>query len=108
MDWRTDSPAGRTTWFGRVGRKQARLACRCEILCRLRHCLARTQTKARSGCQPGNRRLTDVVAAGNAALCLAGVEAFAGLALLVRGECRLTAEFYALGFGAGPTPPPAL
>ena len=49
----------------------------------------------------GNRALADIVAAGDAALCLAGGEAFAGLLLLVRGERRLAAEFDALRLGVG-------
>jgi hypothetical protein len=52
--------------------------------------------------QSRNRALTDVVAAGNAALRLPGFEALAGLVLLVRGEGRLAAEFDALGLGVGP------
>ena len=35
-------------------------------------------------------------------------EAFLGLALLVRSQCRLASEFDALGFGAGPAPRRAL
>jgi hypothetical protein len=58
--------------------------------------------------EPRNRALAHVVAPGNAALSLAGVKAFAGLPLLVRGEGWLAAEFDALGFGAGPTPRRAL
>ena len=46
-----------------------------------------------------NRALTDIVAAGDAALRLAGVEALAGLLLLVRGENRLAAEFDAVSLG---------
>jgi hypothetical protein len=34
-------------------------------------------------------------------LRLADGDAFAGLALLVRGECRLASEFDAFGFGVG-------
>ena len=55
-----------------------------------------------------NRRLTDVVAADNAASCLAAVEAFAGLPLLVWGERRLAPEFAVLRFGVGPAPRRAL
>ena len=49
-----------------------------------------------------NRALTDIVAASDTALRLAGVEALAGLFLLVRSENRLAAEFDALGLGVGP------
>src|SRR6516165_150807 len=55
-----------------------------------------------SHCEPRNRALTDVVAAGDAALRLACVEALAGLLLLVRREDRLAAEFDAVGLGVGP------
>jgi hypothetical protein len=48
-----------------------------------------------------NRRLTDIVAARDAALCLAGGKALAGHLLLVRGEGRLAAEFDALRLGVG-------
>jgi hypothetical protein len=46
--------------------------------------------------KPGNRTLTDIVAARDAALRLASFDALAGLFLLVRGEGRLAAEFDAL------------
>src|SRR5262249_48646447 len=51
--------------------------------------------------QSRNRALTDVVAAGNAALRLASFEAFAGLLLLVRREDRRAAEFDAVRLGVG-------
>src|SRR5712672_1277349 len=51
--------------------------------------------------QSRNRALTDIVAAGDAALRLARFEALAGLFLLVRGEGRLAAEFDALFLGVG-------
>ena len=51
--------------------------------------------------EPRNRALTDIVAAGNAALRLASFEALTGLLLLVRGEGRLAAEFDALLLGVG-------
>jgi hypothetical protein len=41
------------------------------------------------GCEPRNRALADVVAAGDTALRLANFEALAGLFLLVRSEDRL-------------------
>ena len=53
-------------------------------------------------CSLANRALVDIIAAGNAALRLSGVEAFAGLFLLVRSEGRLTAEFDAVCFCVGP------
>ena len=43
-----------------------------------------------------------VIAARDAALRLAGGEAFAGLLLLMRGERQLAPEFDALGLGVGP------
>jgi len=46
--------------------------------------------------------LTDIVGAGNAALCLTRFEALAGLLLLVRGEDRLAAESDAVRLGVGP------
>src|ERR1700730_3072364 len=49
----------------------------------------------------GNSTLTDIVAARDPALCLAGVEALAGLFLLVWRERRLAAEFDALRLGVG-------
>ena len=54
--------------------------------------------------QPRNRALTDIVAAGDAALRLPGFEALASLVLLVRGESGLAAEFDAFGLGVGPAP----
>jgi len=50
--------------------------------------------------QSGNRTLTDVVTAGDAALRLTRFEALAGL-LLVKREDRLAAEFDAISFGVG-------
>lgn len=44
-------------------------------------------------CEPGNRRLADVVAAGNAALCLASLDPLPRLPPLMRGEFRFAAEF---------------
>jgi hypothetical protein len=41
--------------------------------------------------KPRNRTLADIVAASDAALCLAGVDALSGLLLLVRSEDRLAA-----------------
>src|ERR1700737_3069704 len=52
--------------------------------------------------KPGDRTLADIIAAGDAALCFAGGEAFAGLLLLVRGEGRLAADFDAPFLGVGP------
>jgi len=51
--------------------------------------------------KPRNRTLTDIVAAGDTALCLALGNALAGLFLLVRGQRRLTAELDALFLGVG-------
>src|SRR5882724_5212250 len=65
-------------------------------------------SRSDNSCEPRNRRLTDIVAAGNAALCLAGVEAVAGLPLLVRSERRLAAEFHALRPWLWRRPGPAL
>ena len=47
--------------------------------------------------------MADVVAAGNAALRLAGFEACAGLFLLVGSEDRLAAELHSLVLGVGAT-----
>ena len=47
------------------------------------------------------RRLADVVAAGDAALCLASVDRFARLSLLMGGQLRLAAELHTLDFGVG-------
>src|SRR5438128_4769907 len=55
----------------------------------------------RSRSEPRNRRLTDVVAASNAALRLAFCEPLPGLALLVWGEGGLAAEFDTLGLRIG-------
>jgi hypothetical protein len=51
--------------------------------------------------QSRNRALAYIVAAGDAALCFARVEALAGLLLLVRGENRLAAEFDTVGLRVG-------
>jgi hypothetical protein len=50
----------------------------------------------------GNRALTDIVAARDAALRLASFEALAGLFLLVRRQDRLAAELDAVGLCIGP------
>jgi len=76
-------------------------AWRCEILRPVACCLTRADTKSRSGCEPGNRRLADVVAAGNAAMCLASRDPLPRLAPLMRGEFWLAAESYALGLRVG-------
>src|SRR6516162_1000052 len=52
--------------------------------------------------EPRNRALTDIVAARDAALRLTGIEASAGLFLLVGCQRRLAAEFDALLLGVGP------
>jgi hypothetical protein len=56
-----------------------------------------------SHCEPRNRRLTDIVAAGDAALCLAGVEPLARLPLLERREYGFASKFhpFRLPVGAG-------
>jgi len=54
------------------------------------------------GGKPGNRRLTDIVAARDAALCLAGLDPFARFLLLMGSEFRLAAEFDAFLLGVGP------
>jgi hypothetical protein len=51
----------------------------------------------------GNRALTNVVAAGDAALRLAGRHPFPSPALLMRGEGGLAAEFHALRLPVGPS-----
>jgi hypothetical protein len=55
---------------------------------------------------PQNRRLADVVAAGNAAVCLAVVEPLASLPLQARGQRGLTAELHAIDLGIGTAIPP--
>jgi hypothetical protein len=58
--------------------------------------------------QPRNRRLTEIVAAGYAALCLAFCKPLPRLSLLMWGEGGLAPEFDALGFRIGPAPRRAL
>ncbi len=48
-----------------------------------------------------NRRLTDVVAPGDAALSLTRCQTLPRLALLVRGKDRLSPEFHALRLRVG-------
>src|SRR5580704_15139176 len=50
-----------------------------------------------------NRRLTDIVAARYAALCLAFCKPLPCLLLLMWGEGVLATEFDAFGLGVGPT-----
>jgi len=52
--------------------------------------------------KPGNRRLTDIVAARDAALRLAGLDALAGFLLLMGCEFRLAAELDTLRLGVSP------
>jgi hypothetical protein len=58
--------------------------------------------------QSRNRRLTDIVAARHAALCLAFCKPLPCLLLLMWGEGGLAAEFDAFGLGVGPAPRRAL
>jgi hypothetical protein len=60
------------------------------------------------GCEPGNRGLTDIEAARDAALRLAGLDPIAGFVLLVGGEFRLAAKLDTLRLGVGPAARSAL